>query len=136
LPLVVCKLYFLSPHFYLLSNVVPVLWEKMQMVPLSIFPSKINRNLCQRHVAHSKCDTWPQYIYIRLLKKNKNCRGGSSTPFGPHGGGGHSHLAWGWFCHPHTSQSWGDWTTPVTLNGNRRSFFLKVWPLGVAEPPT
>jgi hypothetical protein len=35
-------LYFLLPQFHFLSNLVPVVYEKTEMVPLSDFPSKTN----------------------------------------------------------------------------------------------
>jgi hypothetical protein len=40
--LVLCDLYFLPPQFYFLSNLVPVVYEKMEMVPPSNFSSKTN----------------------------------------------------------------------------------------------
>jgi hypothetical protein len=42
LPPVLYDLYFLPPQFHFLSNLVPVVYEKTEMVPPSDFPSKTN----------------------------------------------------------------------------------------------
>jgi len=39
---VLYDLYFLPPQFHFLSNLVPVVYEKTEMVPPSNFPSKTN----------------------------------------------------------------------------------------------
>jgi hypothetical protein len=39
---VLYDIYFLPPQFHFLSNLVPVVYEKTEMVPPSNFPSKTN----------------------------------------------------------------------------------------------
>jgi hypothetical protein len=46
MPHVFCKLYFLPHKFSFLSKVVPVVWEKIEMVPPSNFSSKTNVQPC------------------------------------------------------------------------------------------
>jgi hypothetical protein len=40
LPIVLYDLYFLSSQFYFLSNLIPMVHEKTEMVPPSNFPSR------------------------------------------------------------------------------------------------
>jgi hypothetical protein len=69
---VLYDLYFLPPQFHFLSNLVPVVYEKTEMVPPSNFPSKTNVQprhpigvgVYARHL--SPCTPQPSYVLMKI----------------------------------------------------------------------
>jgi len=71
---VLYNLYFLSPQFYFWSNLVPMVYEKMKMVPPSNFPSKTMIQPCHPtgfgiHARHLSPSTpQPSYVLMKIHK--------------------------------------------------------------------
>jgi hypothetical protein len=105
---VLYDLYFLLSQFYILPNLVPVVYEKTEMVPPSNFSSKTNVQprhptgvgVHARHLSpwHTSTLMWLpifflilmiSYIYIKKKQKKKQKTkiwGGCHTHFGQGGG--------------------------------------------------
>jgi hypothetical protein len=100
---VLYNLYFLPLQFYFLPNLVPVVYEKTEMIPPSNFPSKTNVQprhhtgvgVHARHLSpwHISALTWLPFIiiiiilmisYIYIIKKK--IWGGCHPHFGQGGG--------------------------------------------------
>jgi hypothetical protein len=74
---VLYDLYFLSPQFHFLSNLVPVIYEKTEMVPPSDFPSKTNVQphhptgvgVHAQHLSpwYTSALTWLSFFFIIIL---------------------------------------------------------------------
>jgi hypothetical protein len=94
---VLYELYFLPPQFYFVSKLVPVVWEKTEMVHPSNFPSKTNVqprhptgvDVHARHLSpwHTSALTWLPFFYYYFNDFLYIYKSGvAATPFWPRGG--------------------------------------------------